>query len=430
MVIEADEIKDGKRKLVAREHCLQEQQIAIKINKVGDDYEVSVNGKRVDKRLTMLWLFEETAPNSEKFAQSFEKVLPSESFNDSSTLDTFWGRHKIDKPTVTGALKVCHRTYDEKDSAREEINEDTWCIMQPDQDTLYVGFRGTDDTCDWLSNLNAALECSNELNSKNGWSDEVKFHQGFDIRSRTMLLGSKIIDKIDGLVREHNIKRIVTCGHSLGGALAQILHIQLHGELRVPGREDPIRFDMPGERELINITFATPMVGNHYLRDNLGDIAKQMYHFVEAEDIVPALLFSHHLYQKLALSDWQLRTILWAAGCKSKLQERANTLKECISDLKTKEQSAENTYAPIGHYLLIDADKLYELPNDDTSYVAQALIPALNVLKDITIKYQVWKYVEKGATLGFCDNTATTKILSHHKLKNYHEKLAALGFTD
>ena len=31
MVIEADEIKDGKRKLVAREHCLQEQQIAIKI---------------------------------------------------------------------------------------------------------------------------------------------------------------------------------------------------------------------------------------------------------------------------------------------------------------------------------------------------------------------------------------------------------------
>ena len=147
-------------------------------------------------------------------------------------------------------------------------------------------------------------------------------------------------------------------------------------------------------------------------------------------DIVPALLFSHHLYQKLALSDWQLRTILWAAGCKSKLQERANTLKECISDLKTKEQSAENTYAPIGHYLLIDANKLYELPNDDPSYVAQALIPALNVLKDVTIKYQVWKYVEKGATLGFCDNTATTKILSHQKLKNYHEKLAAFGFTD
>ena len=84
------------------------------------------------------------------------------------------------------------------------------------------------------------------------------------------------------------------------------------------------------------------MVGNHFLRENLGDIAGPMYHFVEAEDVVPALLFTRNLYQKLALSDWQLRTIFWAAGCKSNLQERANTLKEYLFTLKKEEQGGSS----------------------------------------------------------------------------------------
>jgi len=234
------------------------------------------------------------------------------------------------------------------------------------------------------------------------------------------LHGNDFIQDIELLVRDHHIRRVITCGHSLGGALSQIFHIQLHDKLRVPGQE----------LELINVTFATPMVGNHFLRENLGDIAGRMYHFVEAEDIVPALLFTRHLYQNLALSDWQLQTILWVAGCKSDLQERANTLKEDLSLLKTDEPSAENAFAPIGNYLLLDDNKLYELPCDDPTYIAQALIPALNVLRQITVTNQAWRYIQKVATLGWYDETAATKILGHHELKNYHEKLTALGFAN
>ena len=124
---------------------MQEQQIAIKIKKAaGDNYEVVVNDVTVDKRLTMLWLFEETSPD--KFFLSPEKVLPSESFNEMSNLDTFWGRQRIDKPMVTAALKVCLMTYNEnltEEDGREKINDDTWCVMQPDGETLYLGFRGT-----------------------------------------------------------------------------------------------------------------------------------------------------------------------------------------------------------------------------------------------------------------------------------------------
>ena len=87
------------------------------------------------------------------------------------------------------------------------------------------------------------------------------------------------------------IKRIITCGHSLGGALSQMIHIQLHGEL------ETLRDLGLGHENLLNVTFASPMVGNHCLRDNLGDIAGRMYHFVEAGDIVPGALFTHHLYQ-------------------------------------------------------------------------------------------------------------------------------------
>ena len=128
------------------------------------------------------------------------------------------------------------------------------------------------------------------------------------------------------------IKRIITCGHSLGGALSQMIHIQLHGEL------ETLRDLGLGHENLLNVTFASPMVGNHCLRDNLGDIAGRMYHFVEAGDIVPGALFTHHLYQRLALYDWQLDIILWLAGCKSNWRERCNTLKEDISKLKTENQ--------------------------------------------------------------------------------------------
>ena len=58
--------------------------------------------------------------------------------------------------------------------------------------------------------------------------------------------------------------------------------------------------------KLVNITFATPMVGNMALRESLLDKvvfpkepAENMHHFVVAEDIVPAVLFTNHFYKKI-----------------------------------------------------------------------------------------------------------------------------------
>ena len=104
LVIE-DETTRDKRRLVVREHRLQEQQIPVTIKKTEGDYDVLVNGDPVDKRLTMLWLFEEDSPGSGKFVQSLDKVLPQMWFDEQSNLDTFWQREKIDKATVTASLR-------------------------------------------------------------------------------------------------------------------------------------------------------------------------------------------------------------------------------------------------------------------------------------------------------------------------------------
>ena len=67
-------------------------------------------------------------------------------------------------------------------------------------------------------------------------------------------------------------------GHSLGAAIAQIVHIHLHDE-----------FDC----ETVNVTFAAPLVGNVALREQLavsgaGQPMRNMYHFVLDTDIVPS----------------------------------------------------------------------------------------------------------------------------------------------
>ena len=124
------------------------------------------------------------------------------------------------------------------------------------------------------------------------------------------------------------------------------------------------------------------MIGNHALREKLNEstVSERMYHFVSAGDIVPALLFTHQLSQKLPYSDRQLDYILWLASFKEELSERTRTLTEDLSNLRTQEQSTENTFAPLGKYFLLDDGNLYELPNDDTVYIAQVWLRPIQKL--------------------------------------------------
>ena len=74
---------------------------------------------------------------------------------------------------------------------------------------LYIGFRGSVDEEDWLSNFKFTLVGDGR------WDDCVKFHTGFKERADNILavLPGKIREKCKTLPQ-----KIITCGHSLGNA--------------------------------------------------------------------------------------------------------------------------------------------------------------------------------------------------------------------
>ena len=74
-------------------------------------------------------------------------------------------------------------------------------------------------------------------------------------------------------IKKDNTKTIVTCGHSLGAAISQLIHMNLDIVLK-----------MESQFNLINITFAPPMVGNLHLRNSFNlpyakNLTDHMYHF-------------------------------------------------------------------------------------------------------------------------------------------------------
>ena len=80
----------------------------------------------------------------------------------------------------------------------------------------------------------------------------------------------------------------------IGAAISQLVHIHLLDKIKQDWKDEEFKC------ELINITYAAPMVGNLPLRECLSeDVTGRMYHFVLAEDIVPAALFTEFAYQKL-----------------------------------------------------------------------------------------------------------------------------------
>ena len=350
------ELKDHEsgRQLAVTEYSITEKG-PITISNYGNTCEIKVDSKQINSTPKILG-FKETAADSNKF----DHIDLAKVFYEPADLVTLFNNHKIDKEMVTKALNVCHETYDNtwdainprdlpEDRAKQERMRigNTRCVFQhyPQKDTLYIGFRGSADKNDWLSNLQFEL-----VPMIAGRRSGEKVHKGFKERSDNILnkLPKKIL-KYDPLP-----KIIVTCGHSLGAAISQLIHIQLEKEL-----------NMDSSCNLINITFAPPMVGNLHLRNSFNlpyakNLAEHMYHFVLAEDIVPAALFTEYTRENIHMYDWVLRKIIhrYLGG---EHPELAQAVIDQLGELKTPERDrpvfsqdrADKQYAPIGNQFYI-----------------------------------------------------------------------------
>ena len=144
--------------------------------------------------------------------------------------------------------------------------------------TLYVAFRGTASWKDAVADLDIKLRTKDAIPGG-------KFHSGFDKRSRALPM-----QHIEFCARKEECKTIVTCGHSLGGAVSSISAVDLMLHL---GKSTDLA--------VYNITFGSPFFANETVRKKCLQerFVHRMIHYVGHKDIVPGILSLGHTIAEL-----------------------------------------------------------------------------------------------------------------------------------
>ena len=363
-----------------------------------------------------------------------KETRPEDIWNESSRM--------IDKDVISKALNICHETYlgsqlmtDEEWSNgfnnrasrcvfgcdEEEGTTGTRCVLlyEPTNANLFIGFRGSKDKDDWLTNLDIKLANIND-------GGDAKVHRGFKKRSDAIF--EELSVKIMEVAKPDHDLKIITTGHSLGAAISQLIHIKLYE-----------KFKEEWKCKFVNVTFATPMVGNYHLRKKLHTVtgghaaADSMYHFALAEDVVPPSLFANEMYDKLPW--WATRKgidlLLKILGqvpdedVKLSIDIVFKELEEYRTD-----NSDEGSYAPVGHYYYVKGDMCLELPFDNPDVTKHTLITALKFL-DVSF-LQRSRLVYDGKKNGENSILAVEgkKLAEVHGINNYHKRLGDMGFAD
>ena len=187
-----------------------------------------------------------------------------------------------------------------------------------DQDRVYIGFRGTEDTRDITEDLRIYQRAA-EAGQARG-----KFHAGFLSRAEMFPL-------VKILTNERFLqKTFIICGHSLGGAISSIVttEILIEREKRTKVNNDKF------VKDVINITFGSPLFGDESVRKYLEEkkISRKMFHFVAEKDPVPSLLsFAQSVSAIKYQVDNQIRSLIGSVqiqniGGQTYVEEKKNYL--------------------------------------------------------------------------------------------------------
>ena len=378
-------------------------------------------------------------------------------------------RQILDDATVQNAYLCSKAAYNEESTSKTFINEcgrfadsesftfekqQIIFALSKDGKKLYIGFKGSGDPKvafeDWLVNLDIALVDSNAMRSL-GADGSVKVHQGFHKRANILIrcLLGKLKDQ-----RYQSVEKVITCGHSLGAAIAAMVHLEFASQ-KV---HDPTI-----TQEFLNITFALPMFGNLALKKFIGtkpDVVafKKMHHFVNAADVVPAACFIQDLqaHAKNTLG-WKKNLMLSFAQntipepilryllrhflkIETLTDEQDQFVRSIVHELKIrnvdpKKLVAENNpevCIPIGKYLIFHEGKLYNYP-DDHQWIAQTLLTSLRTKPaDINTEHSLDDY---GKQLAICYTNRRLQTFNDWKIDTEAEstnlgfdKLLILGF--
>ena len=132
-------------------------------------------------------------------------------------------------------------------------------VLSVDEVAVIV-FRGTDDSNDWIANMNRFV----------AKTEHGPAHRGFCIAYQPLA------SQVSQIIGDANPKHIWITGHSLGGALAVLCAYELieYEGLEIDGL----------------VTFGQPMVARDQLCDHLNEIlAGRFVHYVNQSDVVPRI---------------------------------------------------------------------------------------------------------------------------------------------
>ncbi|KAH9950599.1 Alpha/Beta hydrolase protein [Amylocystis lapponica] len=118
----------------------------------------------------------------------------------------------------------------------------------PDNNTVVVAHEGTDPT-QFLSDLTDVDILTENLNGTMfpGVSSDVSVHSGF--ANEQAKTASSIMAEVKNLISQHGATSVLTIGHSLGGAIAELDALFLV-------------MNLPSNIHVKSFTFGTPRVGN------------------------------------------------------------------------------------------------------------------------------------------------------------------------
>ncbi|XP_063729449.1 uncharacterized protein LOC134857043 [Symsagittifera roscoffensis] len=246
------------------------------------------------------------------------------------------------------------------------------------KNTLIVAFRGTSSKEDVQSDIEIGFSTDNRL--------QGQIHGGFLSRAQEV---AESLGVILNIAKDNNARQILTCGHSLGGAVSSLVHMFLLFELHNSEQND-INIS---KENVINITFGAPMVGDRVFANSVRErgFTENIFQFASAWDVVPVILSFGHF--KEFLRNAPARTckekVLKALGVIGSLffkirptettklclvvlglETEADKIKNALVVLKSCKTTLqrsfdESHYVPIGNYLRIREKEITPVGNNE-----------------------------------------------------------------
>lgn len=197
------------------------------------------------------------------------------------------GAYCTDRLLLSRAYPLLLRTHNSQDdidatedslhSLRVVAREDSWAVISFDQglQRIVVSFRGTSDKLSWVRNF--------DIVTTSPWEEDshVQVHAGFWASYER--IGPELREEIAEVVSETGSCRLISTGHSLGGAMGILFFSDI--------MRRPISHPLCDEGLSLDgsFSFGSPRVGNRAFADWYNRLGIPTWTVTHSTDMIPRL---------------------------------------------------------------------------------------------------------------------------------------------